>query len=193
MPQSLIRHSSGLYIHRGAAARDDAAMIHKVWHKDQYRIKDLPYRPNEIVVDIGAHIGVFAAAWHEKNQQARIVCVEPQADNALLLAKNVGQFADVVVGACPYNDHTLKQLVESQRLPYIDVLKLSCEGSEPSLLRNMTLRGFIGAIVGRFHNAHEWHDALIAYNHWDYVEWETDQSGGLFRMTNPDYFRCGLL
>jgi FkbM family methyltransferase len=95
-----------LIFHAGFAARknhlpQDAVVIGDVYQNDAYSVAHLPL-PREIVVDIGAHIGCFAASWRRRNPAAKIVCVEACAENLAALRANVGAFADVVHAACTY-------------------------------------------------------------------------------------------
>jgi hypothetical protein len=96
----------GLVFHGGFAARQDnlvqdGIVIGDVYQNDAYAVGHLPL-PREIVVDIGAHIGCFAARWRRRNPQARIICVEACPDNLAALRANVGAFAEVVHAACTY-------------------------------------------------------------------------------------------
>ncbi len=81
----------------------DWVVIDDIYRNDAYRTYLIPRRKGqEYVVDVGAHIGTFARLWHERNPQARIVCVEACPENVDLLAANVGEFAEVVQAACTY-------------------------------------------------------------------------------------------
>ena len=52
----------------------------------------------------------------------------------------------------PLRTVTLEQILEEHRLDRIDVLKLDCEESEYSILRNTTILDRIGIIVGEYHH-----------------------------------------
>lgn len=81
----------------------DMDVVNEVYFSDCYRTALLGrFRENELVVDVGAHIGAFARKWHEKNPSARIVCVEACPENLDVLKKNVGDFARVIHAACTY-------------------------------------------------------------------------------------------
>lgn len=94
--------------HRGFAARrdyidQDGVVMQDVFEHDAYSIDHLPL-PREIVVDIGAHLGCFAARWRQRNHSARIICVEACPENIDALQANVGAFAEVVFAACTYEE-----------------------------------------------------------------------------------------
>jgi FkbM family methyltransferase len=52
----------------------------------------------------------------------------------------------------PLKTVTLEQILEEQGLDQIDILKLDCEESEYSILRNTTILDRIGIIVGEYHH-----------------------------------------
>lgn len=85
-------------------AQQDFVIVQDIYEQDAYRTRLLPTRggPAEVVFDIGAHIGTFARLWHERNPEARIVCVEACPENLVALRANVGEFAEVVHAACTY-------------------------------------------------------------------------------------------
>ena len=62
---------------------------------DAYRIAEMPM-PRPVVVDVGAHIGVFSKQVYLRNPLARIVAVECCPENIPVLSSNVGDFATVV-------------------------------------------------------------------------------------------------
>lgn len=81
----------------------DYVVIKDVLLEDAYRTRLIGERaPDEIVVDVGAHIGVFSTLWHKRNPTARIVAVEACPENLPALRANVGDFAQIVEAACTY-------------------------------------------------------------------------------------------
>lgn len=101
---SLVRHNSGLWVHRGKFARQDADVINEVMCHDGYMTKTLPTTgaAGELIIDIGAHIGTFPWMWRCRNCYANIVCVEANPDNLECLKANVDDFATVLHAACTY-------------------------------------------------------------------------------------------
>ena len=55
----------------------------------------------------------------------------------------------------PLQTITLEEILAEHHLDHIDILKLDCEGSEFSILRNTTLLDRIGFIVGEYHGKRE--------------------------------------
>lgn len=55
----------------------------------------------------------------------------------------------------PLQTITLEEILAEHHLDHIDILKLDCEGSEFSILRNTTLLERIGFIVGEYHGKRE--------------------------------------
>lgn len=77
--------------------RPDAhRMFGEVWFDRDYDVPELPLRSGDMVLDIGGNQGFFAcyAAWHG----CRVVTLEPDAENLVLLKRNVevNGFADRV-------------------------------------------------------------------------------------------------
>lgn len=98
---SLVQDFNGMWTRPWMAT--DAATIREVIVADEYRTALYGgARGPELVIDVGAHIGSFARLWHEKNPEARIVCVEACPANAAVLRLNVGHFATVLEGAVIY-------------------------------------------------------------------------------------------
>jgi FkbM family methyltransferase len=78
-------------------------IIEDVFIRDSYRTCLRPrVCGEEFVVDIGANIGAFAKLWHGRNPKAKIACVEVHQSLLQPLRANVGEFAQVIPGACHY-------------------------------------------------------------------------------------------
>ena len=59
---------------------------------------------NQIVVDVGAHIGTFARSYLDKNPAAIVTCVEAVEDNIDALTRNTLGLARILHAACTYED-----------------------------------------------------------------------------------------
>jgi FkbM family methyltransferase len=94
-------------------------VVKDVFENDAYCTDLLPRKEvPELVVDVGAHIGCFAALWHRRNPLARIVCIEACPENIAVLRANVGHFAEVIHAACSYEDEPIGLL--NAVLPYCE-------------------------------------------------------------------------
>jgi len=91
---------------RGDYRAADMVIVRDVAWNDAYRLGELRWRPRT-VLDIGAHIGCFAAAAHRRWPRAEILCVEPNPDNLAALHENAGAFATIVPHAATYQDGPL--------------------------------------------------------------------------------------
>lgn len=82
----------------------DLTIVEDVYLNDCYKTAIIPQVIGRarVVVDIGAHIGTFAKLVHEKNPNAKIICVEACPENIDALRANVGDFAEIVHAACSY-------------------------------------------------------------------------------------------
>jgi FkbM family methyltransferase len=103
----------------------DLVVVRDVYQNDCYRTSLLGPEHFNVVVDVGAHIGTFAALWHAKNPRAKIVCVEACPENIPALEKNVGEFARVVHAACSYAE---------QPLGLLNAVRPDCESTGGSMV-----------------------------------------------------------
>jgi FkbM family methyltransferase len=110
-PEPEMVQYQGIWVRTGYAHHQDLDVWREVLGTDQYRLGLREhYGESEVVVDIGAHIGTFAVAWHRKNPKAKIVCVEVCPENIPVLRKNVGEFATIIHAACTYEPGELALL-----------------------------------------------------------------------------------
>lgn len=107
IPANELELQHGFWCHKGSSDQD-YVVIKDIFHDDAYKTRLIGVRSDrEVVVDIGAHIGVFARLWHERNPQARIICVECCPENWPALHANVDEFATVIEAACTYEEGPL--------------------------------------------------------------------------------------
>jgi FkbM family methyltransferase len=134
--------------------------LYVVWHVLGAGGYPLPDERVDTVVDVGAHIGIFALLAHARYPAARIHAVEPDAHNLALLRRNVNGVSGIVVHSVALSGHdgsvswrsakhgwssrtatsstdvaatswpSLRDVVGGQ----IDLLKVDCEGGERHLL-----------------------------------------------------------
>ncbi len=79
----------------------DMVIVRDIAWNDAYRLGELRLRPRT-VLDVGAHIGCFAASAHRRWPRADIACVEPNPDNLPALRANAGAFATILPHAATY-------------------------------------------------------------------------------------------
>src|SRR5260370_29014649 len=78
---------TGLIRVRQEHLEPDLDVVRDVYRDDEYKVRPLKLRGRgrkereEIVFDIGAHIGAFAVLYHEIDPEARIICVEACPEN----------------------------------------------------------------------------------------------------------------
>jgi FkbM family methyltransferase len=158
--------------------RGDIQGIREVWLD---RVYSLPFnqRP-EVVVDLGANIGLTSLFLCERYAPRRVVLVEPDPANAEVLRANVGQLrsqVDIIVAAVGHQDGTvcfaeseesnlgrvsdcgrsvrcisMPTLMKEVGLTHIDLLKIDIEGSEGLLLsKSSDWLEQVGSIMVEFH------------------------------------------
>lgn len=107
--ENLVRHGE-LLLHADHPLQD-LVIVRDILDNDAYHLAELSTSGgSEVVIDVGAHIGMFAVAWKRKNPQARIVCVEACPENLPALQANVRDEAEVVHAACTYEQGELALL-----------------------------------------------------------------------------------
>ena len=71
----------------------DKATFFQVFLKRQYNIR-FPIKP-EVVIDGGANIGLFTVMIKNKFPAAKVICIEPDAENYRVLEKNIHSYDNV--------------------------------------------------------------------------------------------------
>ena len=75
------------YVIRGGST--DRFIVNEVWLHKSYTPKGFEINPKDIVVDVGAHIGIFTVLAAKKAHKGKVFCFEPIKENAHLLVKNL--------------------------------------------------------------------------------------------------------
>jgi FkbM family methyltransferase len=64
--------------------------ILEVWYENGYRIGDFyTPKPGDVILDVGAHVGIFSLWLLRYNPQCRIVALEPSPENFACLRNNI--------------------------------------------------------------------------------------------------------
>ena len=75
---------------RSNNSAQDLVVVSDIAEHDAYRIAQMPM-PRPVVVDVGAHIGVFSREIHRRNPLAQIIAVECCPENFSVLRRNIGE------------------------------------------------------------------------------------------------------
>lgn len=111
MPDELVRHTTGVWYRPGTTDEDTFALV-----RNDY--KHLTINPGDVVLDLGANIGIFAAHAYRCGAST-IICVEPEKDNYGILLKNfmVNKWPVIPYGVAvgdKYDEGTLYVSVEGK-------------------------------------------------------------------------------
>lgn len=112
----------------------DEAVFAEVVPGNQYRLPER-FGPEEVILDIGAHIGCFAFAVYERGAR-RIWCLEPGGENYQLLKENVQRSMPEAGGihlihaACWGNDRLISKLQFSGYRPSLTACGCVLPGSQ---------------------------------------------------------------
>ena len=79
---------TGLKIKIRVNSTDLMALTH-VWVIQEYSNSDFDIHDNDVVIDVGAHIGLFALFASQFCKQGKIFCFEPIKENYELLVENI--------------------------------------------------------------------------------------------------------
>lgn len=148
---------------------------------DEYRMSEREFAPDDVIVDVGAHIGSFT--WLAKQRgSSTVYSFEPCRQNYLLLGLNVGtrQFNQALwrsdgqrYGSLYFQPSTnqentgggdvlyefgttvdfmsLDWFIERHNIKRIRLLKLDCESSEYPILLTSKHLGICDEIIGEYH------------------------------------------
>ena len=150
--------------------RSESGSDHYVVHEildgmDSYGIEG---RPNNIIVDIGANIGIFTVYAATLNADSKIISYEPEDENFLILGKNIhlsgiedrveirkiaisDSIGDIYLdgnsgltktskesGSQKVSCITLDELFKIHNLTEVDILKVDIEGGEYDMFKNVS-------------------------------------------------------
>jgi FkbM family methyltransferase len=97
-----LRKHGRFWLHDWASGQD-WMIWEEVFFHDCYRLGAIrPYRPNEVIVDVGASVGAFCLKAKERNPSARILAFEVCPENVPVLEANAGHFAEICQAAVTY-------------------------------------------------------------------------------------------
>lgn len=92
----------------------DTAIFEQIFIRGDYDI-EFPFTP-EVIVDAGAHIGLFSVVMKNSFPAAKIICVEPDKDNYELLKKNLAFYSNIeIINAGLWNSDTRLNVVDKYR------------------------------------------------------------------------------
>lgn len=102
----------GIKVRQGSHGQQDRDVVREVILNDGYKLEIRKIRNDakSFVIDIGAHIGTFARAWHDRDPFASIVCVEVCPENLPILHANTDAIARVECAACTYEAGEIRLL-----------------------------------------------------------------------------------
>ena len=58
---------------------------------DEYRLRRIPFDPGDVVIDVGAHVGLFSLYLAARHPAITIVALEPEPGNFARLAANIAR------------------------------------------------------------------------------------------------------
>lgn len=144
----------------------DLSILYEIFWQRSYDLPALRQGQFRTVVDVGANVGLAALFFLERFPVARLICVEPEADNFKLLQANLrGTPAVMIQAALSPTDGTLRidaspraynakistqasatevpalsmrTLLQTQKLTWVDLLKIDIEDYEQQVFAGPT-------------------------------------------------------
>ena len=93
----------------------DTAVFEQVFLQDGYNI-NIFFEPL-VIVDAGANIGLFTILMKNRFPAAKIICIEPDADNCEALKKNLAAYSGItVINAGLWRSDTKLKMVDNYNL-----------------------------------------------------------------------------
>lgn len=87
----------------------------------------------------------------------------------------------------PIRKVTLEDVLNESGFPYVDCLKLDCEGAEYSILENFDLSR-VRFIFGEYHDNSRWEELRARkFAGWNYGKLSESDGRGLFHLVNPTF------
>jgi len=81
----------------------DLAIVKEIWGRRAYGPNEyLPFTDGEPLIDIGAHIGIFARLYARYCPSSKLVCIEPASENLGLLRQNLAYGMAASYEVLPY-------------------------------------------------------------------------------------------
>lgn len=98
---AVLRTRNGIKIKLRVFSTDLIAFTH-VWILEEYKQKGFEIKNNHIVIDIGAHIGLFTLYASQFCKSGKIYCFEPVPENFKLLSENLilNKIQNVIAKQC---------------------------------------------------------------------------------------------
>lgn len=192
----------------------DPICYEEVMELNEYRLPE-KFKPDDVIVDIGAHIGCFAVACLKRGA-GFVHCYEPSRANFKLLKKNLAPAKEQVklhrkavwrsdvkeeMGLVEYGDltamHRLCKVARAVPTVGLDdilrgvndnvrLLKLDCEGSEYGILMTCSELHRVDEIVGEYHVVPVYgDDAAHSYSPLDLVRFLEHEDFKVDRVPHP--------
>lgn len=87
-PDICFHTRDGLFVTLRTRSTDLMALTN-VWLTKEYSRSDFEIKDNDLVIDVGSHIGLFALLASKRCKNGKIFCYEPMRNNYELLLKNL--------------------------------------------------------------------------------------------------------
>lgn len=76
----------------------DVSVFYQVFLFDEYKMKHI--RKPQLIIDCGANVGLYAIKMKNEFPDAKIICIEPDAENFQQAKENLSNYKDVFLEQC---------------------------------------------------------------------------------------------
>lgn len=123
----------------------DRKIINEVWIYGSYTPSDFSIEERDVVVDVGAHIGVFSLLASAFAKSGRIFAIEPVSENFRLLKRNIAlnNLKNVIPVAAALSDKTGKEKISISEDSAKHSINRPLGSDRKKTVRTISLKDFI--------------------------------------------------
>ena len=137
----ILESSNGMKIKLRVNSTDIMAFTH-VWLLHEYDRSEFEIKDTDVVIDIGAHIGLFALFASQFCKNGKIYCFEPVKENFELLESNLmlNNIKNVISfnAAISINNDNITIYLNKDELEKCYFIKIDCEGEEYAIIDSLS-------------------------------------------------------
>ncbi len=124
------------------AGTSDSAIFSQIFLLEEYAM-EVPFNP-EIIVDAGAHIGLFTLYMKNRYPSARFICVEPGKDNYEQLKQNTKPYEGIeTINAAIWNQSITLSMTENSNFGLSGLqASASKNGDTPGITMDLILKKY---------------------------------------------------
>ncbi|MFQ3575521.1 MAG: FkbM family methyltransferase [Cytophagales bacterium] len=121
----------------------DFNLINQIYFDKQYDTKDLISKEPNLIIDLGANIGITSIYFSQKHPLSRIISLEPDSDNFELLEYNCKTLKNVTPLQRAIWNKNIDLVLNKDITPVGSFVNESKKGIEQSIVKGITMESLI--------------------------------------------------